>query len=220
VSAARAQILDAVRSARGALPERTASHAQSRQALLPPRFVREAPDLADLFLHKLDAVSASHAVLPSFRDLPDHLSTWFARQGMLSRFLLAPEPLLMGLDWASSRLSPLSELPNVLTPRTIVSGAFAGVAETGSIALLTNGMSRPSHNLLAQTQVVVVERTRIVAAMEDVWIMTRRAGLPRSLVFVTGPSRTADVEMTLELGVHGAVAVHVVLIGDFERENA
>jgi len=207
----RDQILSAVRARK---PKGSAlTGGAGRQALLPPRFVREAGDLTALFLRKLESASASHATVRSFDDVPRHLATWLNEQRLTCEFILAREGSLTSLAWQDAKLHPLSTAPDPLSPMTIVSGAFAGVAETGSIAMTSNGASRPSHNLLAETHVVVLEHSRILASIEDVWRDMYAAGLPRAIAFITGPSRTADIEMTVELGVHGAVRVHVVIVG-------
>lgn len=213
MSAARDQILAAVRRAK---PAGAAPNAQlGRQALLPPKFVRDARDLVALFAEKLANVSTSVAMLDSSSEIPSHLAQWLGERGLAEKpLLLAEEPSLRTLDWSSTGLDTHSGAPDVLAPATIVSGAFAGVAETGSIAMVTNGKSRPIHNLLADTQIVVLSRSQIAASIEDVWRTAREQGLPRSLAFITGASRTADIEMTMELGVHGAVRMHVIIVND------
>ncbi len=148
-------------------------------------------------------------------EVPSHLAGWLAAESLKDHeLLIAPEPALGRLDWRASGLDPCNDAPDVLVPETMISGAFAGVAETGSIAMLTSGQSRPSHNLLADTHIVVLSRSQIAGSMEDVWRAVRAQGLPRSLAFITGASRTADIEMAIELGVHGAVRMHVVLVDE------
>ena len=213
MSAARDQILAAVRKARPASV--TLSTSVGRQALLPPKFVREARDLVALFAAKLANVSTSIAMLDHASEIPAHLAQWLGERGLSDKpLLLAEELSLRALDWKSAGLEARASAPDVLAPATIVSGAFAGVAETGSIAMVTNGASRPSHNLLADSHIVVLGRNQIAASIEDVWRSVRAQGLPRSIAFITGASRTADIEMTMEMGVHGAVRMHVVLIDD------
>jgi L-lactate dehydrogenase complex protein LldG len=62
----------------------------------------------------------------------------------------------------------------------------------------------------------VVPASRILRSLEDAWDLLRRerGALPRQVAFVSGPSRTADIEMTLVLGIHGPYRVHVVLVDE------
>lgn len=210
---ARDEILAAARKAKP--PGQKLLDGLGRQALLPPKFVREARDLTQLFLDKLAAASTTYAVLDRAGEIPAYLAGWLKENASPdSALLVSEDETLRRLDWQSAGLAPGGTAPDVLAPATIISGAFAGVAETGSLALLTSGTSRPSHNLLADTHVVVLGRSQIVASFEDVWRMVRAGGLPRAVSFITGASRTADIEMTIELGVHGAVRMHVILVTD------
>ena len=62
----------------------------------------------------------------------------------------------------------------------------------------------------------MLRASRIVGPYEDAWDLLRReiGGMPRNVMLVTGPSRSADIEQTLELGAHGPRRLHVVLIED------
>ncbi len=98
---------------------------------------------------------------------------------------------------------------------------FAGIAETGTL-MLPGGPQRPTTlNLLCETEIVVLRASRIVGAYEEAWDLVRAelavpAGgiLPRNVMLVTGPSRSADIESVLELGAHGPRRLHVVLVDD------
>ena len=69
---------------------------------------------------------------------------------------------------------------------------------------------------------VVLRASRVVGAYEEAWDLLRaenrdeRSGgfMPRNVMLVTGPSRSADIESTLELGAHGPRRLHVLLVDD------
>ena len=89
--------------------------------------------------------------------------------------------------------------------------------------MLPSGPDRPTTvNLLPDTAIVVLRASRVVGAYEEAWDLLRAEGkvqpsggfMPRNVMWVTGPSRSADIEQTLELGAHGPRRLHVVLIDD------
>jgi L-lactate dehydrogenase complex protein LldG len=95
-----------------------------------------------------------------------------------------------------------------------VTGAFAAVAETGTLVLTSGPETPATASLLPETHVAVVSAHRIVAHMEDVFALARETfgQLPRAIHFVSGPSRTADIDQTIVLGAHGPSRVHIVLV--------
>ena len=68
--------------------------------------------------------------------------------------------------------------------------------------------------LLPETHVCIVRRSRLVDTMEGSFAMLRneRGEPPRATFFVSGPSRTADIEQTIVVGAHGPYRVHVILV--------
>ena len=100
-----------------------------------------------------------------------------------------------------------------------VSGAFAGIAETGTVMLLSGPECPTTLAFLPETHIVVLEAPRIVGAYEDAWArlrVERPNAMPRSVNWITGPSRTADIEQTLFLGAHGPRRLHIVIVRDQE----
>jgi hypothetical protein len=98
-----------------------------------------------------------------------------------------------------------------------VSVGRLAVAETGSVLLGSNDPQARLVGMLAKTHVVVVTARTLVASLDDAAQTIRVLAAPgpdqlRYLGFVTGPSRTADIERVLTIGVQGPRALHVVLI--------
>jgi L-lactate dehydrogenase complex protein LldG len=91
-------------------------------------------------------------------------------------------------------------------------------------------LSGPDHpttlNILPDTHIVVLRTSRIVGAYEDAFDLIRAERgtpgetptcatfMPRNVMMITGPSRSADIEQTLELGAHGPRQLHVILLED------
>jgi L-lactate dehydrogenase complex protein LldG len=124
-------------------------------------------------------------------------------------------PALAGLDWRSAGLTVE---PRAARPADLVgiTTAFCAVAETGSLMLLSGPDTPTSVSLLPETHVVLLPVSRIVGRMEDAWALLRRGsrGLSRAINFVSGPSRTADIEQTVTLGAHGPYRVLIVLTSE------
>lgn len=97
-----------------------------------------------------------------------------------------------------------------------ITGAFVGIAETGTLMLLSGPETPAAVSLLPETHIAVIEAGRIVATMEQAWdrLRVERGVLPRAVNFVSGPSRTADIEQTVTLGAHGPYRVLIIVIND------
>jgi len=122
-------------------------------------------------------------------------------------------PRLAHLDWKAAGLA--------LEPRAAnrndaigVTGAFAAIAETGTLVLASGPDTPSTGSLLPETHVAILSAGRIVPHMEDAFALARETfgQLPRAINFVSGPSRTADIDQTIVLGVHGPGRVHIVLV--------
>jgi L-lactate utilization protein LutC len=98
-----------------------------------------------------------------------------------------------------------------------VSTALLGVAETGSVLLGSNVAEHRLVGMLARTHAVVVQAAAIVPSLDDAAVELRRLTAPgqhqlRHCSLVSGPSRTADIERVLTVGVQGPRALHLILV--------
>jgi L-lactate utilization protein LutC len=98
-----------------------------------------------------------------------------------------------------------------------VSGAYALIAETGSVVVAAAAAEPRSLSLLPPVHVVVADRGRLLPDLFDLFAALAPGGaaadrLPSALAVITGPSKTGDIELRLVTGVHGPGEVHVVLV--------
>ncbi|MGH8619826.1 MAG: LutC/YkgG family protein [Burkholderiales bacterium] len=123
---------------------------------------------------------------------------------------------LLELNWAGAGIT-VAARPARGGDLVGITGAFCAIAETGTLMTLSGAERPPSVSLVPETHIAVLPAQRIVRTMEDAWALLRRerpeTTMPRAVNFISGPSRTADIEQTLVLGAHGPYRVHIILIG-------
>jgi len=122
---------------------------------------------------------------------------------------------LAHLDWRGAGLDLAARAPRREGDELVgVTGAFGGIAETGTLMVVSGPDTPASTSLLPETHVAVIRAERIVPRMEEAWDLARRTygQMPRAINFISGPSRTGDIEQQLVLGAHGPYRVHIVIV--------
>lgn len=207
---ARENILQGIRSAQahGLAPE------IERIIAAPILGPQPAPvaDLLNRFIAQAQALS-SHVLRVDDRNQIPHTIAHYLTEHHLGRHALC-WPDFLDLDWIAARIVVASQAASV-DDAIGITGAFCAIAETGTLMLLSGAHTPAATSLLPETHIAVLERSRIVATMEEAWALLRRerGGLPRAVNFISGPSRTADIEQTVTLGAHGPARVLIVLVG-------
>jgi L-lactate dehydrogenase complex protein LldG len=94
-----------------------------------------------------------------------------------------------------------------------ITGALSAIAETGTV-VIPSGKGQPlSTSLLAEFHIAIISSSRIVWSLDDA-LKNKEVRNASAIALVTGPSRTADIEMTLTIGVHGPKELHVFVVDD------
>ena len=219
---ARDAVLSRIRLALPRTPEEEAA-AQATVAarlqvhprnLVPARGQLDREGRIQLFAQMAQAVATDVRRLATVTDIPAAVSGYLREHNLPQRIALAPEPMLDRANWDSQPLLRVRRGTAVDADAVGVTLAVAAVAETGTL-VLASGPERPT--LLAylpESSVVVVAADWIEASYEDAWesIRAMPGGVPRSVNFITGPSRTADIAQKLELGAHGPRRLLVLVV--------
>ena len=94
-----------------------------------------------------------------------------------------------------------------------VSTAQAGIAETGTLVLDSACERHRLVSLVPPVHIAVVNASAIVETLSDALTLLQRKEISPAITFITGPSRTADIELTLAIGVHGPQELYVIVDG-------
>ena len=199
----REQVLARVRAALGDTHER-----KSLPAARPA-----APHYGEArmaqFVERLEAHACTWERIAALDEVPVRVMNWLAERQLPARIAVAPP--LAGLAWPDdlSRHSDKAGIDEV----SAVSKAFAAIAESGSLAMYSGPDSPITHNYAPEFHIIVLDAADLRDNQEGVWEMVRATGaMPRALSLIAGPSRTGDVEQTIQLGAHGPRQVHVLIV--------
>jgi L-lactate dehydrogenase complex protein LldG len=205
--------LDAARSA--ALEARLKAH---RRNLIPARAAALDHDgQVKLFIAMAEEVHTTIACVRHAADVPDAVADYLSRRNLPSRLVMTPDPQLDEIPWGQRPMLEIRMGRAEDSDAVGVTACFAAIAETGTLMLLSGPESPTRNNFLPDTHIVVMHKRHVVAAYEDGFAKLRERGdMPRTVNFISGPSRTGDIEQRLELGAHGPRRLHIVVIDDDE----
>jgi L-lactate dehydrogenase complex protein LldG len=107
-----------------------------------------------------------------------------------------------------------AELKNICATADFgITSADYALADTGSLVMLASPREARLISLLPPAHIAVVPRERLLTGLDELFtVVPKPADLTSSMVLITGPSRTADIEQFLVRGVHGPGTIHVVFV--------
>jgi len=208
--------LDAARETE--LREHVAAH---RRNLVPARAAALAdPRRVDLFVGMAEEVQATVARVISPAAVPEEVARYLAAENLPADLVRAPDPSLDDILWDARPLLRIRRGRAEAGDTASLTPCFAAIAETGTLMLISGAETPTTLNFLPDTHIVLVYADQVVATYEDGWDRLRTYGrMPRAVNFITGPSRTGDIEQRIELGAHGPRRLHIVLVDDRQKAS-
>lgn len=212
MSGAREDILGRIRAGlgRGALE---AAIGDPEPGPVPARGQVAGEARIDLFGALAEAVSATVARVDRLAELPGAVADYLASQNLAAAVLATPDAVFDRVPWGEREALEVRRGAPGKDDAVVLSCAFAAVAETGSLLMIGEAANPHLASFVPETAIVVVFAERIVGTFEEAWARVRAAGpLPHALCFVTGPSRTGDIGLRIEVGAHGPRRLHIVIV--------
>ncbi|WP_299399635.1 lactate utilization protein [Pelagibius sp.] len=198
--------------------------ADPQAGLVPARGQRPHAEQLDLMEEMLRELAATVVRLDDADQVPQAVADYLKGENLPPQVRLAPRGDLRALPWSDQPLLEVTEGPAREPDTTAVTGAFAGIAETGTLMMASGPEAPITLNFLPENHIVVLRGSQVVGAYEEAWAELRQrfgqGAMPRAVNMITGPSRTGDIEQTIQLGAHGPRRLHVLLIDDAQSSGA
>jgi L-lactate dehydrogenase complex protein LldG len=189
-----------------------------RPPVPPPRPAGSPDEEVDRFLREVSAVSGV-ALRVQEAEIDTHLERLVRENGIhLACLWATPRLARMGVAGRLARLGVVIVPPDAghraLAECDLgVTEADFALPETGTIGLLSSAERPRGVSLMPRVHLALVDPPAFRADLHQVLAEARDAPY---LVLVTGPSRTADIELTVTLGVHGPQQLHVWVLSSFD----
>jgi L-lactate dehydrogenase complex protein LldG len=185
------------------------------KGVIPARGQVSGEALVEVFRAQAEAALATVRVVDSVAEVPRAVAEFLRDHNLPATLRMGDDPRLKAMPWGETALE-MSQGRSDGGDLNAVSHALAGVAESGT-AVMVSGPENPSTlNFLPDNHIVVVAAKDIAGDYERVFAKLRatygKGQMPRTVNFITGPSRSGDIEQTLLLGAHGPRRLHVLVV--------
>jgi len=189
--------------------------AQARAGIVPARGQGDAAARVATFRAEAERAQASVVEVEGAAEAPGEIARYLRDSNLPATLRMGEDPRLAAMPWDETTLE-IARGASDGHDLNAVSGAFAGIAESGTLTLVSGADNPTTLNFLPDNHFIIVAASDIVGDLESVWRKLRerygKGAMPRTVNMITGPSRSGDIEQTLLLGAHGPRRLHIVIV--------
>lgn len=186
------------------------------RGIIPARGQLPDRERLELFMQMVENAKASISVLASKAEIPAAVTAYLRSKNLPQTIRHGGDERLAHIPWAKEGALEVTKGASDGAQLASVSYSFGAVAETGTLVMLSGNDNPTTLNFLPDHHLVVVDERDIAGDYETVWDRIReRYGakeMPRVVNWITGPSRSGDIEQTHLLGAHGPRSLHVLVV--------
>lgn len=222
MSTSREHVLAGIRRSLGREPGSEAAAALKSRLdapasnVIPARGRLNKASRIKLFISEAEKVNATTKRLKRREEIPSSIADYLKSANLPTTLRVATGPSLDDIPWSNEPLLSIAAGAAEASDTVSVTGAFGGVAETGTLVMLSGSEHPTTLNFLPDTHIAIISADRIDGTYEETWARLRETlghgRMPRVVNWITGPSRTADIEQTLLLGAHGPLRLHILIV--------
>lgn len=219
---ARDAVLGKIRRSLGVTGEESRRNAavderlkRAPRGVIPARGQLGTEERVSLFTTMAEKAAATVTRVAGEAAVPAEVAEYLRGRNLPAAVRIGEDMLLNGLDWRQTQVA-VSHGASDGRDAVGVTHADAGVAESGTLVLISGQDNPTTLNFLPDTSIVVVRAGDIAGDYESVWAAIRakfgKGVMPRTVNYVTGPSRSGDIEQTILLGAHGPRRLHIIIV--------
>lgn len=190
--------------------------AKPPRGVIPARGQLPAEGRIALFAKMAEKYSASVEHVRGHGDVPKAVAAYLRSKNLPQAIRMGADTRLAAMPWDRQRAMEIRTGASDGDDEVGLSHAFGGVAETGTLVMTSGGDNPTTINFLPEHHLVVIEAKDIDGDMETALAKVRKTfgkgKMPRALNFITGPSRSGDIEQKIILGAHGPRALHIIVV--------
>ena len=164
-------------------------------------------------------MASSVAVINSLSEIPAEVIDYLAKNNIASKIVVLPNEDIDFIEWNKH---PTLEVVNKYADEkdeTVLVSSFSAIVETGTVVQLSGPKNPITSHFLPDNSIVLVKASRIISSSEDAFKLLRKEhnNIPRTVSLISGPSRTGDIALNIEMGAHGPRKVHLIVWNDLEQ---
>ncbi len=198
---------------RQTVEERLSVH---EKGIIPERGDGSKQDRVALFKKMIEEAFATVSILSSADEIPAAVSAHLRSKNLPMEIRRGEDARLNDVPWQKEKTLTVSIGPSDGKQLASISHAFGGVSETGTLVMVSGPANPTTLSFLPEHHIVVVDANDLAGNYETVWERIRErygaGNMPRTVNWISGPSRTADIEQVLLQGAHGPRGLHVLVL--------
>ncbi len=168
--------------------------------------------LIDRFIDKHTAVHGTYKIVSKHSQIPMAVNDFLSAHGLPTEMVMGNTDFLQTIDWPDDW--SIERRTACKTDVTSITDAICAIAETGTILIASSPKVSATHFYLPENHVVIMDIGQLVRHLDDAMQLASQqiSGHSRGIHMITGPSKTADVEQTIQYGAHGPRRLHAIFV--------
>lgn len=150
--------------------------------------------------------------------VPELVADYLRKHNLPAEFKMGQDLFLADLPWDKAPTLSRRLGPSDGTDQVALSMSFGAAAESGTLVLVSGPGNPTTLNFLPEHHIILLKQSDLYGNYEEVWDKIRSfygaQNMPRAVNFISGPSRTADIEQTLVRGAHGPKELCLIIVKD------